>query len=218
MSVQQPELQVLLIERGNEPFKGYPALPGGFVNVSDEGDQGESIEDAANRELREETGIKVDYLEQLCTIGTPGRDPRGRVITVAYMALVRQVEAVAGDDASGVAWHSVRSVLSTRNGLAFDHDKTLAIAYERLRGKIRYTPIGFNLLPPKFAMSELRSLYELILMRKLDPTNFRKRILDMGILTEAGRQEGVPHRAGKLYRFDKRAYDKATHHGFNFEI
>jgi 8-oxo-dGTP diphosphatase len=215
-----PDLQVVLIERGLEPFKGRLALPGGFVSVSDDGDQGESIEDAAHRELREETGIKVDYLEQLCTIGEPGRDPRGRIISIAYMALVRTVdhEAVAGDDAKAAAWHSVRRVLAKRNALAFDHDEMLRLAYERLRTKARYAPIGFNLLKPPFAMSDLRVVYETILMQKFDQADFRRRILSMNILAEAGQQVDVPHRAGKLYRFDKRAYDRALSEGFNFEL
>jgi len=215
-----PDLQVVLIERGLEPFKGRLALPGGFVEVRDDGDRGESIDDAAYRELREEAGIKPDYLEQLCTIGDPGRDPRGRIISIAYMALVRTVDhvAVAGDDAKAAAWHSVKRVLATRNALAFDHDKILRLAYERLRVKVRYAPLGFNLLRPPFSLSELRVVYETILMRKLDQANFRRRILDMKILVEVGEQTGVPHRAGMLYRFDKRVYDKAVRDGFNFEI
>lgn len=214
------ELQVLLVERGTEPFKGYPALPGGRVEVKDEGDQGEDLERAARRELREETGIEVDYLEQLYTFGTPGRDPRGRVISVAYFALVRSKDHVAhaGSDAASAEWWSVKNTLITKNGLAFDHNKILSVAYERLQTKIRYAPLGFNLLPPKFTLGELQRLYEAILMRPLDKRNFRKRILSMGILAEAGRQQNVPHRAATLYRFDKKTYDRAVRGGFNFEI
>ncbi len=216
----KPELRVVLIERGLEPFKGRLALPGGFVEVRDDGDRGESIDDAAHRELREEAGIKVAYLEQLCTVGEPGRDPRGRIISITYMALVRTVDhvAVAGDDATAAAWYSVKATLGRRDWLAFDHDKILRLAYERLRAKVRYAPIGFNLLKPPFSLTELRAVYEAILMRKLDQANFRRRILDMRILAEVGEQTGVPHRAGKLYRFDRRAYDKAVRDGFNFEI
>lgn len=216
----EPELQVLLIVRGDEPFKGDPALPGGFVNVSDVGSQGEDIEEAAYRELKEETGMRPDHLEQLCTIGTPRRDPRGRVVSVAYLALVRTADhaIVAGDDAREATWMPVRDALIMHRNLAFDHGKTLCMAYDRLSAKIRYAPIGFNLLPPRFSLSELQAIYEAVLMRKLDRANFRKRILAMNILAEAGRQEDVPNRPAKLYRFDKRAYQKAVRDGFHFEL
>lgn len=215
---QTPVLRVLLIKRADDPFKGKWAIPGGFVEVSDEGGQGESIDDAARRELEEETGIKVAYMEQLYTFGTPGRDPRGRVISIAYMALVRQQDykVVAGSDAADADWFSVEEVLWNK-GLAFDHWGILEMAVKRLQGKVRYAPIGFNLLPPKFTLKELQKLYELILMKDLDKGNFRKRILAMSILAEAGVQD-TKYRASKLYRFDKKAYDKAVKDGFNFEI
>jgi 8-oxo-dGTP diphosphatase len=219
---ERPELQVLLVERGMEPFKGYPALPGGFVNVSDEGDQGEDLEAAARRELEEETHAKVEYMEQLCTVGTPGRDPRGRIITVAYFALVRSRDHVVrgGDDAKEARWASVRNTLVHRNTLAFDHDKTLGLAYDRLRAKVRYAPIGFNLLPTKFTLTELQQVYEAILMRPLDKRNFRKRILAMDILVASGAQSPVGRTGplARLYRFDKRAYDRAVRDGFNFDL
>lgn len=212
-------LNVLLIERGpkDEAFPGRWAIPGGFVNVSDEGTQGESLEDAAYRELQEETGIKLTYLEQLYTFGTPGRDPRGRVISAAYMALVRSTDfhPVGGDDASDAKWFPLSKKLPP---LAFDHGDVLATAKKRLTAKVRYEPVGFNLLPPTFSLGDLQRFYEGLLGRKLDAGNFRKRILKMGILTQVGIQKDVSHRPGKLYRFDKRAYDAAVKSGFNFEI
>lgn len=215
---EDPILRVLLIKRADNPYKGMWAIPGGFVEVSDQGDQGESIDEAARRELEEETGIKVAYLEQLYTFGTPGRDPRGRVVSVAYMALVRQQDykVIAGSDAAEAQWFAVEDALD-HGKLAFDHRDILRMAIQRLQGKVRYAPIGFNLLPTKFTLKKLQELYEVILMRKLDKGNFRKRILAMGILAEAGMQD-TKYRASKLYKFDKRAYDKAVKEGFNFEV
>jgi 8-oxo-dGTP diphosphatase len=196
------------------------ALPGGFVRVADDGDQGEDLEAAARRELEEETGAKVAYLEQLCTLGAPGRDPRGRVVSVAYMALVRRADHDVGgdDDATEAEWLPLGTLLARKAGLAFDHDEILRTGIARLQAKVRYAPIGFNLLPATFTLSELQGLYEAVLLRPLDKRNFRRRILAMGILAEAGHQENVPHRAAALYRFDRRAYDRAVREGFNFEL
>jgi 8-oxo-dGTP diphosphatase len=225
------ELQVLLIERGTEDEAGDPsekafvgswALPGGFVNVSDEGEQGEDLEAAAHRELREEAGIEVDYLEQLYTFGKPKRDPRGRIITVAYYALVRSRDHVvkAGSDAKNAQWFSVKSTRAY--SLAFDHHRILDTALRRLQGKVRYAPVGFNLLPPKFTIVELQEVYEAILQRKLDRGNFRKRVVrglvEETVLVKVGQQQDVPHRPRDIYRFDKRGYDKAVRDGFNFEL
>ncbi len=229
------ELQVLLIERGTEDEAGDPsekafvgswALPGGFVNVSDEGDQGEDLETAAHRELREEAGIEVDFLEQLYTFGKPKRDPRGRIISVAYYALVRSKDHVAkaGSDAKNARWFSMSSALVTETGhkLAFDHRDILDVALKRLQGKVRYAPIGFNLLPPRFTIPELQEVYEAILMRKLERSNFRRTVkrelVDREILVKVGQQQNVPHRPGDIYRFDKRAYDRAVRDGVNFEL
>lgn len=224
-----PILRVLLIKRADEPFKGMWAIPGGFVEVSDAGDQGESIDLAAKRELFEETGISVAYLEQLYTFGTPGRDPRGRVISVAYMALVRQQDykVVAGSDAAEARWFAVEDALD-HGKLAFDHRDILKVAVQRLRGKVRYAPIGFNLLPSKFTMGQLQKLYEALLLRgqnpkeKLDASNFYKKVqkalIGSGILVKTKEVQKGSHRPAPLYRFDKRAYDKATEKGFNFEI
>src|SRR6187455_424752 len=166
------ELKVLLIERALEPFKGKWALPGGFVRVD------ETLDDAARRELEEEAGLKDVFLEQLYTFGEVKRDPRERVVSVAYYALVNLPEqAVKGaTDARDAAWFAV-SDLPT---LAFDHEKILAVALERLKGKVRYQPIGFELLPPKFTLSQLQRLYEALLGVEMDKRNFRKKILSMG--------------------------------------
>jgi 8-oxo-dGTP diphosphatase len=211
-------LRVLLIKRADEPFRGRLALPGGFVNVSDSGSQGEDLETAARRELEEETGVTPDHLEQLATFGAPGRDPRGRVMSVAYMTLVRSTdhEAKAGSDASEAEWVLVADALL--QPLAFDHAEILRTAVTRLRGKVRYTPIGFNLIPQHFTLAELRLVYEAILGRKLDPANFQKKALALGVLTETGQTRKGQHRPAKLYRFDRRAYERAVRDGFNFEL
>ena len=150
-------LQVLLIRRALEPFLGSWALPGGFVDMDEDLDQ------AARRELQEETHLSRVFLEQLFTFGTPGRDPRGRVVSVAYYALVRpdQHPATGDSDASEAAWHPVDQLPP----LAFDHTQIIAKALERLRGKIRYQPVGFELLPKHFTLTQLQSLYEAILGR-----------------------------------------------------
>lgn len=211
-------LSVVLVQRRDDPFKGKWALPGGFVQVSDDKDQGEDLEMAVRRELEEETGVKLTYLEQLQTFGTPGRDPRGRVISVAYFALVRSGDhhPVGGDDAAEAKWAPLPH--ATKTPLAFDHATILDVALRRLQAKVRYAPIGFNLLPPTFTVGELHYFYEAILMRPVDKRNFYRDVRKLGILTEVGVQTKVAHRLGKLFRFDKRAYDKAVRDGFNFEL
>ncbi len=204
-------LQVMLIERGQEPYTGQWALPGGFVNVS------ETLDGAAQRELQEETGLRDIFVEQLYTFGAVDRDPRERVITVAYYALVNLAghTVQADSDARNAAWFSV----DDHPKLAFDHDSILKVAHQRLRGKVRYQPIGFNLLPERFTLRQLQHLYEVILDRELDKRNFRKKILGMGIVKETNEiEKDVAHRAARLFRFDKRRYDRLTRQGFNFEI
>ena len=205
------DLKVLLIERDLQPFQGRWALPGGFVRIE------ETLENAARRELSEETGLERVYLEQLYTEGRVDRDPRERVVTVAYYALVRlsNHKVQAATDARQALWFG----LDDLPRLAFDHDKILATAHERLRGKVRYQPIGFELLPQKFTLRQLQNLYEVVLDRSLDKRNFRKKILGMGILTELDEVESdVAHRAARLYRFDKKSYRQRSKRGFNFEI
>ncbi len=209
--LDEEDLKVLLIQRDLEPFAGRWALPGGFVHV------GESPEVAARRELVEETGVGNVYLEQLYTFGEPDRDPREHIVTVAHYALVRLSDhkVQAATDARNAAWFSLHDLPS----LAFDHDDILLMAQERLRGKIRYRPIGFELLPGKFTLRQLQHLYETILDRPLDKRNFRKKMLGMDILVELDEIEtDVAHRAARLYRFDKKKYDRMVKEGFNFEI
>lgn len=205
------KLEVLLVERDAAPFQGEWALPGGFVRP------GERLEDAARRELREETNVTDLFLEQLYTFGDPQRDPRGWVVTVAYYALVApaQYELRADTDARRAQWFAVDALPA----LAFDHALILDTALQRLQGKVRYAPIGFELLPKKFTLFQLQQLYEIILERKLDNRNFRKKILGMDVLRELDEwQKDVPHRAARLYRFDERRYRQLTKQGFNFEL
>ena len=172
-TIRDAELQVLLVRRAIPPFKGRWAIPGGFVLAN------ESLDDAARRELREETGVEDVFLEQLYTFGDPKRDPRGRVVTVAYFALVSPDRAppLAGSDAAEARWFPANG---TPGALAFDHDHILTVALERLRGKLTYTTIGFELLPQKFTLSQLQRVHEAILGEPLDKRNFRKRVEALG--------------------------------------
>ena len=210
-ALDEHDLQAMLIQRDLAPFAGNWALPGGFVRVE------ETLDDAAARELREETGLHDIYLEQLYTFGAVERDPRERVVTAAYYALVNLAgHAVqASTDARRAAWFSVNDLPA----LAFDHRQILDVALQRLRSKVRYQPIGFELLPERFTLRQLQHLYEIILDRPLDKRNFRKKVLSMGIIKETNEIEtDVAHRAARLFRFDKKAYDRLTKRGFNFEI
>ncbi len=209
--LDESDLKVLLIQRGIEPFAGRWALPGGFVHLE------ETLDQAARRELQEETGLSKVFLEQLYTVGDVARDPRERVITVAYYALVRlgdhQVQAAT--DARNAAWFGVDDLPD----LAFDHDAIVAMALQRLQGKVRYQPIGFELLPPKFSLTRLQRMYEIILERPLDKRNFRKKVLSLDILQDLDEvEQDVSHRAARLYRFDERKYRQKVRDGFNFEL
>ena len=209
-------LEVLLIKRAKDPYKDFWALPGGFVNLSGGEAKGETSLQAATRELEEETGLVLAHLEQLYTFDEPGRDPRGNIISIAHMALVRSQDfhPKGGDDAKDARWFPVDKAPP----LAFDHHVILSTGVSRLRAKVRYQPIGFNLLPETFTLSDLQRLYEVILGRTLDKSNFRSRILEMGILSETGEYREGPHRPARLFRFDPGAYGHLTAKGFNFEV
>ncbi|NOX58917.1 MAG: NUDIX hydrolase [Planctomycetes bacterium] len=210
-ALDRHDLKVMLIERDLEPFAGRWALPGGFVRVD------ETLDEAARRELEEETGLRGIFLEQLYTFGDLDRDPREHVVTVAYYALVNLEghNIRASTDARNAAWFAI----SDLPRLAFDHERILDVAHERLCGKVRYQPVGFELLPSKFPLRQLQDLYETILDRELDKRNFRKKLLSMDILVELNEiEKDVAHRAARLYRFDKRKYDRLTKQGFNFEL
>lgn len=203
-------LQILLIRRGIQPYLGAWALPGGFVHID------EDLDEAARRELNEETSLKDIFLEQLFTFGATDRDPRGRVVSVAYMALVRpdQHPAKGDTDAAEASWHPAENLPD----LAFDHQEILDKAIERLRGKIRYQPVGFELLPERFTLSQLQGLYEAILGRPIDKRNFRKKLLAFDFLVALDEFTSGQHRPARLYRFDRRKYDAFTKHGFLFEL
>jgi len=204
-------LKVMLIERGIEPYKGSWALPGGFVKMD------ETVEECAKRELREETGLDNIFVEQLYTFSEVNRDPRGRVISVAYYALVKQndFQPQAGDDAKRAKWFAVNDLPS----LAFDHATILEMALTRIRSKLKYQPIGFELLSEKFTMNELQTLYEAVLNEALDRRNFRRKMQKSGLLMKsAEKQENVAHRAAYFYKFSKERYEELSKKGFNFEI
>jgi 8-oxo-dGTP diphosphatase len=209
--LDEDELEVMLIRRGLEPFAGRWALPGGFVHID------ETLEEAARRELEEETGLRKVYLEQLFSFSAVDRDPRERIVTVAYYALVKLSDHKirAATDAADAAWFS----LGDLPDLAFDHAHILEVALERLKSKVRYQPIGFELLPRKFTLTQLQRMYEIILDRPLDKRNFRKKILAMDLLIELDEvQKDVAHRAARLYKFDDRHYRKLVKQGFSFEV
>lgn len=204
-------LSVLLIKRGVEPFKGEWALPGGLV-LNDE-----SLEEAVERELKEETGITIDYLEQLYTFGKPNRDPRNRVVAVTYFALVKpnHFTIKADTDAADVQWFHLNELPK----LAFDHQLVLDTAKERLKSKLSYQPIGFDLLNDEFPFSDLENLYMTILEKEIDRRNFRKKMLSFGIIEETNKIEKIGSgRPAKLFKFNKKKFKQLTVNDFHFEI
>lgn len=196
-TLEDAELKVLLIRRKAPPFAGKWAIPGGFVRKN------ESLEQAAWRELREETGVRAEYLEQLYTFGDPKRDPRGRVITVAYFALVPAggMKIRGASDAVDARLFSVRKLPH----LAFDHTEIFVCALTRLQNKIQYTNIARSLLPEAFTFGEIQDLYEEIWGRRLDKRNFRKKMLSLGLLKSLSQiRRGLRRRPARLYAFKKK--------------
>ena len=202
-------IKVLLIQRGIEPYKGQWALPGGFVGID------ESAEECARRELQEETGLQGVAVEQFHAFSDVNRDPRERVISIAYYALVKLSEVRGGDDASEAQWFSYDDVPS----LAFDHDRILRMALRHLRDRICFEPVGFDLLPDVFTMTELQRLYEAILGVKFDRRNFYNKMLKLEVLTSAEpRPENASRRTPSKYRFNAEKYAELKQRGFRLEF
>ena len=208
---ESKNLSVLLIKRGVAPFKDSWALPGGLV------EDDESLEEAVERELKEETGVTIDYLEQLYSFGAPKRDPRNRVVSVSYFGLVRpnHFKIEAATDAAEAQWFSINELPA----LAFDHRTILDVAKARLKAKLTYQPVGFDLLNKEFPFSDLEHLYTTLLESPIDRRNFRKKMMSFGIVeaTNKIKQEGSG-RPAKLFRFNKAKYDALVKKGSHFEI
>ncbi len=209
-AVREGRLKVLLVKRGIPPFEGRIAIPGGFLQ------EAEDLEAAARRELKEETGVSGVYLEQLCTFGAPRRDPRGRVLSVCYMALVppdRGLTPAAGGDAQAASWFDAHEPPD----LAFDHSEILDYARQRLRWKLEWTTAAFALLPARFTLTELQKVYEAVLKRPIDKRNFRRKVLSLEVLkpTKEFRAEGLP-RPAQLFEFSAARFEKLRDRGVLF--
>ncbi len=202
-------LSILLVQRGIDPFKGRWAFPGGFLRMDEDADTG------ARRELMEETGFEAESITQFGAFTAVDRDPRERVITIAYLALVRKGDVQGGDDAADARWFPVTAVPP----LAFDHDRILRIALERLKEQIHFRPVGFELLPDVFTMSQLQALYEAILGVRFDRRNFASKMLKLGLLQPTGqRPADAARRIPQLYRFNLQKYDDLKQSGFRLEF
>jgi len=205
-------LSVLLIRRNIEPYNNSWALPGGLVGNT------ETLEEAVQRELKEESGVSINYLEQLYSFGKPGRDPRNRVISIAYYGLVKPeaFELRADTDAADAAWFNIKKMPQ----LAFDHAEIIQLAHERLKNKILYEPIGFELLDKKFPFSELEKLYIAVLDRPIDRRNFKKKVSKYGFLDETTEKQQLQGagRPGNLFCFNETKYFSLKKQGINFEI
>lgn len=209
-AVRQGRLKVLLVKRGVPPFQGRWAVPGGFLK------EDEGLEEAARRELLEETGVSEVYLEQLYSFGRPGRDPRGRVLSICYLALVPPEHAVspsAGGDAQEASWFDANELPE----LAFDHAEILEYALQRLRWKLEWTTAAFGLLPKRFTLTELQKVYEAVLKRPIDKRNFRRKVLGLAVLkpTKEFRAEGLP-RPAQLFEFSAARFEKLRERGVLF--
>ena len=205
------QVSVLLVERDAEPFKGSWALPGDLVNLD------EDMDEAAGSVLRKLTGLENIFMEQFYSFGSVQRHPAGRVATVAYYSLVNSDEYKPKASAwiKSIQWFDIRSLPK----LAFDHDQILDKGIRTLQRRVRYRPVGFELLPTKFTLSELQELYEALLNAKFDKPNFRKKILSMELLRPLEEvQENVSHRPAKLFQFDENRYQELRKEGFAFDI
>jgi 8-oxo-dGTP diphosphatase len=208
------DLKILLIKRGMQPFEGKWALPGDLVYPN------EDLDTAVARVLEQLTGLRGVYLEQVKTFGAVNRHPLGRVITVAFYSLVKisKFKLMPSSFAATAQWHAVSDV----DDLAFDHAEILQSCVETLKRKVRTNPVGFELLPQKFTLTELQQLYEAVLSlpkNGLDKRNFRKKVLSMELIVPCDEvQEGVAHRPAKLYQFDKQKYERFVQEGFVFDI
>ena len=192
-TIRDDQLKLLLIRRAYKPYRGKWALPGGFVNMN------EDLDTAARRELKEETGVAGVYLEQLYTFGAPKRDPRERVITVAYYALIPsdKIQLQAATDAEAVGWFGLDELPK----LAFDHEDIVKMAHGRMVAKLDYSTLAFQFLPDTFTLHELQSIYEIIQQEELDKRNFRKWIIGLGQIEETGQKsKGGAHRPAMLYK------------------
>ncbi|MEI7473824.1 MAG: NUDIX domain-containing protein [bacterium] len=200
-TIRKKKLEVLLIQRGREPYKEKWAIPGGFIRLS------ENLDEAAKRVLLEKTHVKDVYLEQLYTFGDPDRYPNARVITVSYFALIRAdlIKLADSDiDTKDVAWHSVYNMPP----LAFDHKDIIDYALRKLRDRLEYTPVAFQLLPDKFTLTELQKTYELILDKEMDKRNFRKKMISLGILNELEEFTKLSSkRPARLYSFNSESIE-----------
>ncbi len=207
------DLKVLLIQRAEDPFLDYWGLPGYFVNAD------EGLKEAAYRVLEEMTGLTDVYLEQIKTFGKTGRHPMGRVITVAYLSLIKVDDYLLKVKNNAVAQKAEWFSISDIDDLAFDHKEILDTCLDTLRRRVQQKPVGFELLPPKFTLTELQHLYEAILDTELDKRNFRKKILSMNLLIDLDQyQENVAHRPAKLYSFDKARYQEFLSDGYSFDL
>ena len=198
LTVRHDSFQVLLVERGSDPFEGQLALPGGFVEIDEE------LEHAARRELREETSVDAPYLiEQLATYGTPDRDPRGRMVSIAHLVIAPDLgEAAGGTDAAAAGWYEVPDLLADPGALAFDHHRILSDAVDRARSKLEWSPLASLFCRDEFTIAELRHVYETIWGLRLDPANFHRKVTSAeGFLVETGEQtDRGGGRPAKLYR------------------
>ncbi len=209
-TIKDNKLQVLLVKRANEPFKGRWAIPGGFIRLS------ENLDNAALRILKEKTNVDNIYLEQLYTFGDPLRYPSSRVITCAYFALIRSDDIkLSSDNSQGITevqWHEVYNLPT----LAFDHKEIIEYSIKRMRERLEFCPIAFQLLPEKFTLTELQKSYELILGMKLDKRNFRKKVLTGDVLKELNEYTKLgSKRPAKLYSFDNITLNSKRGHFFS---